>query len=172
MRRIFIVQCSNDTVYHDFVKSVTKGIINVMSYSYYEDILNPIRKALNIKSDVNKYKELQDIENYWFHRSRRQSLIDLLINNILDRDGNRTVLFLHLNNKVIANRLKRAFPKVCKTVILIDPYIESNILNGKVELLSSSDILIKLPPKHEVKIKSKIIDNFRVSHIPIKYFVE
>ena len=172
MRKIFIVQCSNDTVYRDFVKSSTTGIINITSYSYYENVLNPIRKALNIKSDVNKYKELEDIENYWFHRSRRQSLIDLLISNILDRDGSRTVLFLHLNNKVIANRLKRAFPKVCKTVILIDPYVEANTLNGKVELLTKADILIKLPPKSEIKIKNKIIDNFRLSHIPIKYFVE
>ena len=172
MRKIFIVQCTNNEVYNDFIKDATKGIINIISYSYYENILNPIRKSFNITSDINKTQELVDIENYWFNKKHRQALISLLINNILDRDGERTVLFLHLNNKVIANRIRRAFPKVCKTVIIKDNYKPNTNINKHIELLETSDITLNMPHPDEVYMRNKIINNFRIQHIPIKYFVE
>lgn len=171
MRKIFIIQCGNNEVYNNFIKDVTKGVINVMSMSYYENILNPVRRALNIKDDSNKISELHDIENYWFHRNRRQSLISLILSDIEDRDGDRTVLFIHLNNKIIANRIKKHFPKVCKTLILNDVSKPENIINKKIEMLSKSDILIEFPSNDNI-IRKKLINNFRMTHVPIKYLVE
>ncbi len=171
MRKIFIVQCTNEEVYQRFFKGVVHNVVNVISLSYYNIILQPIRKAYGITNDTDKYKQYKDIENYWFKPKTRKYLVKTLIDSIHDRDGDRTVLFVLVNNSVLATHIKRAFPKVCKTII-IKHNSEDNILNKEVELMKTSNILVEFPDVNVPTLFNKIVDNFKVRYLPIKYYIK